>query len=1549
MNTLLQNLTMANIYLIYLIKLEGSIMRSFLKLAGLFLLLACTSLSFAETNVSGAITTNTVWNLAGSPYNVTNDVTVTGGGSLATLTIEPGVQVRFYPSTSMIIGSANSATPDGQLIAVGNTDAPITFTTYYDGTKAVNTWRSIFFNNSADDNSVLDNCVLEYGITAITATNANPAVENSTIRNFSDYALHVYEDASPVMDANTIENCKSAMVVSNKGTGSPVFSNNTVDNCSEFGVKVNGPDATPQINNNAFTNVTEYIIFVYPDQVGGLWGNTEANNNPKKNMVYVSGGEVTKDAVWQETDITLLLSNNVFVKGASGVMVTLNLASGLDIKVEEHKGLYIGSANEQEPAKLMASGVSFSSVRDNVDASIPSGFWYAIHFDASADDASVVDNCTIMQSEYGTLVSGSAPTFSNNMVSDILYNGVFIKDTASPTVSGNTFDAMPTAIVINSAATGTPVISSNTIENCSAIAIKVEGANAMPTISNNVFNGNATFLVDLYPNQANMLSGSTGSDNTADFNFLRIKAANYTASGTWSETEIGYFISGNVFVKGAANPALEITEGATLNFTSNAGLYVGAPVGGDPGKLVANGVTFTSRKTTAAAGDWNAVVFDSTADASSIVNNSTIEYSITGINVLGSSPTISNNTFQNILNNGIFISKNSAPTISGNTFTAMPVGVHLTASSTATPTISGNTFDALAANANPVAIQAGSGNDMTFESMVGVPIITDGDKSAPVITGNTFSNLTNYVADLAPNQVGKMSGSVAADNDPQFNHINVRPGNMTMNSNWNETEVGYFLSGDVTVAGVGAEAALNIGSGVGVYFFRNTGLWIGSATATNTGKLVATGAKFTTFDLADPDPGEWESIYFYDNASNSCSLSGCTLEYAKNALEINGADVAVTNSTIENLQLTAVLVNGSSNVTLNDNTFDTMNQAVLYNTTAVGDLVIHGNSFSNIVDNVIVIKNNAVEPMITGNSFTDNNNYLVQLFPDDAKNFSGNTYENNRLNEIFIQRGYITEDAVWAELGVAYYIFDDVFVEGANGMATLDIKPGVKVYFNSNADLIIGSNLNGALLAQGKEKANAGDDTATGKLLAKGVTFTSGNTVNPVIGTWTGITFDELASDSSKISRSTIEYAINGVRLNYTHAFIEINTFQNNSENNIYCYGGSPTVMYNDLLGAKRGVYAVLEGNPVINYNNIEGSANYGVQNTSAVITINAENNWWGRTSGPAGVGPGSGTQVSDMVDYDPFLTEAFVPVFPPMEFSLLSPATGAVFNAGDITFDWEDAIDDDPGDVVTYTLYISTSATFEAAATTEITDLTDSQYLWNSNLILNTPVYWKVKANDTNTEGTWSTETFTLTIQVLPPAEFSLLTPVDDDSTEDTDVTFTWETTTNSALGGALTYTFYLSTDAEFTAPEMVEGLTQATYTKMGLTVNTQYFWKVKAVDENSDGRESTETFKIFIKNPTAVEEESQAIPTEFSLSQNYPNPFNPTTSIRYGLPVASEVKVTLHNALGQEIVTLVDGVQSAGYHTAVWNASNFGSGVYFIRIQAGDFSSIKKAVLTK
>jgi hypothetical protein len=89
--------------------------------------------------------------------------------------------------------------------------------------------------------------------------------------------------------------------------------------------------------------------------------------------------------------------------------------------------------------------------------------------------------------------------------------------------------------------------------------------------------------------------------------------------------------------------------------------------------------------------------------------------------------------------------------------------------------------------------------------------------------------------------------------------------------------------------------------------------------------------------------------------------------------------------------------------------------------------------------------------------------------------------------------------------------------------------------------------------------------------------------------------------------------------------------------------------------------------------------------------------------------------------------------------------------------------------------------------------------------------------------------------------------------------------------------------------------------------------------------------------------------VPLTYKMYQNYPNPFNPTTTIKFDLPKTSNVKIEIFDLLGRRVESLVNMNASAGTYVAMWNATNFASGIYFYRITAGDFVATKKMLLIK
>ncbi|TKJ41224.1 hypothetical protein CEE37_06045 [candidate division LCP-89 bacterium B3_LCP] len=88
---------------------------------------------------------------------------------------------------------------------------------------------------------------------------------------------------------------------------------------------------------------------------------------------------------------------------------------------------------------------------------------------------------------------------------------------------------------------------------------------------------------------------------------------------------------------------------------------------------------------------------------------------------------------------------------------------------------------------------------------------------------------------------------------------------------------------------------------------------------------------------------------------------------------------------------------------------------------------------------------------------------------------------------------------------------------------------------------------------------------------------------------------------------------------------------------------------------------------------------------------------------------------------------------------------------------------------------------------------------------------------------------------------------------------------------------------------------------------------------------------------------------PFEFRLEPAYPNPFNPVTNIAFSLPIAGDVILGVYNIQGSQVATLLDEWQNAGRHDVTFVANNLSSGLYIVRLQAGEFHTSQKIVLMK
>jgi hypothetical protein len=115
------------------------------------------------------------------------------------------------------------------------------------------------------------------------------------------------------------------------------------------------------------------------------------------------------------------------------------------------------------------------------------------------------------------------------------------------------------------------------------------------------------------------------------------------------------------------------------------------------------------------------------------------------------------------------------------------------------------------------------------------------------------------------------------------------------------------------------------------------------------------------------------------------------------------------------------------------------------------------------------------------------------------------------------------------------------------------------------------------------------------------------------------------------------------------------------------------------------------------------------------------------------------------------------------------------------------------------------------------------------------------------------------------------------------------------------------------------------------------------------NDGYLETLYIGEILNLPTSIDPDQGATPSRYMLFQSEPNPFNPNTLIQYALPHDTWVRLHVYDIVGREIATLIDGMQTAGFHSVRWTADSFSSGAYFYRLETKDFGETRKMVGVK
>jgi len=1124
------------------------------------------------TQVSGAITADTTWTAANSPYIVTGDVTVNAG---VRLIIEPGVVVKFNATRSLII--------NGILDAQGVADNRIVFTSIKDDSvggdsngdgaaswPAPGNWGRIAFNDSSVDTlTKLRFVEVRYGGStgsALYVDAASPTIEDNVIKQNSGYGVQALNSSNPSLRRNWI-----------------------LDNTSD-GVRLASTSA-PTIADNTLWGNGGYAVYMDATCYPTFSGNSAHYN--AVNGVRVSGS-VTFNQTWY-ADLVYVVEGGLTVNAGPA----LTLQPGTVVKFKDTTS-YLTVNGALIADGTAAAPIVFTSLRDDAyggdtdnDDGIfwpTAGDWQRISFADSSDDSRCV--LDYVQVRYGgvtnnhsVLLDSAAPRITNSMIAYGQGHGLYLNDQAGPLLQGNLFLQNTTSGLY--------------MQNTSA-----------PNLQNNIFRRNGAYAAEMTADCKPSFSGNVAEDNA--FNGVKVSGT-VAGATTWGADLV--YVAHAVTIP--SNGSLTLSPGAIVKFYTGSNWTVNGP-------LIAEGaesapIILTSLRDDEYGGDtnndgdaslpsagyWGTLTIGSTASASRFeyvvvryggdpaikvststlnVANSTLEYNKRMLWYENSTGVITATSFLSNTNYGLY-ETGSGLTVQNNTFLGNKWGAYVTTATSSHAVITGNTF-------------------------------TDNYGYAIYFDFASYFYLDNNNSFLYPGMIG--------------NAIRVQGGTLAQNTTLVSNAV-YWLDSWSVSTGVTLTVPANTiikfssGSLLTVAGTLNGQGTAGSPVVFTSYKDDSVGGDTNADGTASaPAKSDWAAIYINNGTVNldyavvryaggSYYQGAITQQYCSYGCETYNATVSINHSTLSDNGKPAVYLGSATGVS---GSLSLLNSTVQNNS---GNGVYVGAGFPVTIDNCVISGNTSsgvqfyysASPIALTNSIlNNNNNYAAEfrLSSGNALTLSGNQGSSNLHNAIYMYGTF--NDLTLAPQGSLVYQFSTVTIPSGK---TLSLQPGAIVKLSGSL-LTVAGTLNGQGTAGNPVVFTSYKDDSVG-----GDTNADGTASAPAKSDWAAIFINNgtVNLDYAVVRYAGGSYYQGAITQQYCSYGCETYNATVSINHSTLSDNGKPAV----YLGSATGVSA----SAIVNNSSIYGNTSYGIYSSFHPAVVNAENNWWGDASGPAPYGSGNG------------------------------------------------------------------------------------------------------------------------------------------------------------------------------------------------------------------------------------------------------------------------------------------------------------------------------------